>query len=251
MMSLLTTLYTELLWRPLFNLLLILYVFLPLRDFGVAIIVMTIIIRGLLAPLLWKSQQQQKRMAGIQPEVKRLQEQFKNDREGQGRALMELYAKHHVNPFSGCLILALQLPLFIALLHVFQRGFDASQLAHLYSFVPRLEEINPIAFGALDLARGSVIMGVIAAATQFLQTKLSTPPPVAQDNSFSKMLNMQALYIFPLLILFWSRTFPAALMLYWTVMNVFAIVQELIMRNMQATRQKMNATPSTLNSNSD
>ena len=229
-MSGISYLYTELLWRPLFNALIFLYTTLPVQDFGLAIIILTFIIRTIMAPMLWKSQQEQKKMASLQPEVKKMQEKYKDDKEGQGKALMELYAKNRVNPFSGCLILLVQIPLFIALLQVFKHGFDMSQLSYLYSFVTRPEVINAQAFGFLDLAKGNIYLGVVAAVTQYFQTKLSTAAQPKQENNFASMMNTQALYVFPILILLWSRTFPAALTLYWTVMNIFAIVQEFIMR---------------------
>ena len=123
-------LYNELLWRPLFNGLIFFYTVLPVADLGIAIIALTIIIRTILAPVLWKAQKAQKELQIIQPEIKKIQGQFKNDKEGQGKALMELYARHKVNPFSGCLLMLIQFPILIALLNVFQ-NFDASRLSKM------------------------------------------------------------------------------------------------------------------------
>ena len=227
--------YNEFLWRPLFNGLIFFYTILPVADLGIAIIALTIIIRGVLAPVLWKAQKAQKELQLIQPEIKKLQEQFKNDKEGQGKALMELYARHKVNPFSGCLLMLVQFPILIALLNVFQ-NFDASRLAYLYPFIRHPGAIHTVSFGFLDLASGNIPLGIIAAVTQYFQTKMTMVVQPNAESGFAKSFQTQTLYIFPILILVWSFKFPSALTLYWTIMNVFGIVQEIVMRRVQAKK---------------
>lgn len=225
-------LYTELLWRPLFNGLVWFYTVLPVRDLGLAIIALTLIMRLILAPLLWKAQNAQRGLASIQPEIKKIQERFKNNREAQGKALMELYASHKVNPFSGCLILLLQFPILIALFQVFQQGLDPSQLSYLYPFVSNPGTINPVSFGMLDLAKGNIYLGFVAALAQYLQTRIAAPAPLqpVSGGDFSKIFQWQTTYLFPALILVWSYQLPAALTLYWTVLNILGIVQEIVVR---------------------
>ena len=237
-MSFISTIYTEVLWRPLFNGLVFFYSLSPGHDLGIAIIALTVAIRLILAPLLWKAQTSQRRMAEIQPELKKIQERFKGDKEAQSKALMEFYATHKINPFSGCLILCIQLPILIALFQVFRMGLDAAQLHYLYSFVPNPGPLNPVMLGFLNLAKGNIYLGVLAAVTQFLQTKLMAPPPspaapANKDGSkadFTKALQWQTTYLFPFLILFWSYSLPAALTLYWTAMNGFGIVEQIIIK---------------------
>lgn len=230
-------LYNELLWRPLFNGLIFFYTIFPIADLGLSIIALTVIIRVILAPVLWKAQKAQKDLQLIQPEIKKIQSQFKNDKEAQGKALMEVYARHKVNPFSGCLLMFIQFPILIALLNVFQ-NFDASRLSYLYSFIHSPGTINTISFGFLNLAKGNIPLGVIAAVTQYIQTKMTmVDQPVGSENSFAKSFQTQSLYIFPALILVWSFKFPSALTLYWTIMNVLGIVQEIVMRRMQKRKQ--------------
>lgn len=229
-MNLFTYAYTEFLWRPLFNGMVFFYVALPGRDLGVAIIALTAVIRLLLTPFLTKGQKAQQRMAQIQPELQALQQKHKGDREGQGKAMMELYTKHNINPLSGCLVLLIQLPILIALLRVFQSGFDAASLVYLYGFVRNPGVLDPVSFGVLDLSKGNILLGVAAATTQFLQTKLAAPSPSpgAGSSDFAKALQWQTTYLFPLLILFWSYSLPAALTLYWTTLNTLGIVQEIL-----------------------
>ena len=230
-------LYNEFLWRPLFNGLIFFYTVFPAADLGVSIILLTIIIRTILAPVLWKAQKAQKELQLIQPEIKKVQEQFKNDKDKQGKALMELYSLHKVNPFSGCLLMLVQFPILIALLRVFQ-NFDASQLAYLYPFIHHPAVINTVSFGFLDLAKGNIFLGVVAAVTQYFQTKMTMVKQAdSSGNAFMKSFQTQSLYIFPILILVWSFKLPSALTLYWTIMNVFGILQEIVMRKLQSRQR--------------
>jgi len=232
-MNIFISLYNEVLYIPLFNGLVWLYITLPWHDMGLAIVVFTVIIRLILAPLLWKAQKSQKDWAKLQPEIKKIQAEFKNNREAQGRATMELSAKHKVNPFSGCLIMLVQFPILIALFQLFRKGFDPSQLQYLYSFISSPGALEPISFGFLNLAKGNIYLGVMAALTQYFQTKMTFIEPAAAiggKNDFSKILRWQTLYFFPALILFWSATMPSALTLYWTILNIVGILQEIVMR---------------------
>ena len=118
------------------NGLILIYWFLPVRDMGLAIVVFTIIVRILMYPLTHFSLKAQKKMAVIQPKIKEIQDKFKDKKEEQTRRIMELYKEHKTNPFSGCFLLILQLPVFIALFQVFRYGFDVSSFSYLYSFIP-------------------------------------------------------------------------------------------------------------------
>lgn len=228
-MHLFSYLYTEVLWRPLFNGLVWLYAIMPGRDLGLAIVALTLVIRFALAPLLTRAQDSQRAMQRLQPEVKKIQQAAKKNKEEQGRALMALYAENKVNPFFTFLALAVQLPILIAMFQVFREGLEPASLTYLYSFIPHPGSLNPISFGILDLAAGNLYLGVVAALTQYFQTKLTAPAPApdAGRGDFASVLQWQTTYLFPGLILVWSYTLPSALTLYWTVMNVFGIVQEL------------------------
>lgn len=204
----------------------------PGQDFGVAVVLFTIIVRGILTPIHAKAQRAQRDLSALQPEIQRIQKDHKNNRETQSKALMSLYAERKVNPFSGCLLMLIQVPVLITLFNIFGKGFDAALLSYLYSFVSNPGVINPISFGFLDLSRGNIVLGVFAALTQFFQTKLSMPvqPPSAGKNDFSRAMQAQMQYVFPVLILAWSYSLPAALTLYWTILNLIGIVQEILMK---------------------
>ena len=112
-------LFEELLQRPLFNALVFLYQTVSFHDLGVAIIALTLLIRFALYPLSKKSISSQKEMMEIQPEVKKIQEKYKGNKEEQMKRTMALYKERGVNPFAGCLPLLVQLPIVIALYWVF------------------------------------------------------------------------------------------------------------------------------------
>lgn len=233
-MNFLKIIYNEFLWKPLFNGLVWIYNFLPWPDLGLAIVIFTVIIRLLLTPLLLKARKAQKDMTIIQPEIKKIQEKHKNNKEEQGKALMELYAKYNINPFSGCLVMLVQLPILLALFQVFSQGVGVINPSYLYSFIKNPQTLYPISFGFLDLAKGSVYLGVLAALTQFFQTKMTMGPKKkglgggAKD--MAEIIQWQALYLFPALILIWSYKLPSALTLYWTVLNILGILQEIILK---------------------
>ncbi len=230
-MNIFSLLYNEILYRPLFNALVFGYVFLPFHDIGFSVVALTVLVRLLLVPFLVRGQRVQRELAALQPEIKRIQEKFKNDRAGQNQAMMTLYAERRVNPFSGCLPLIVQLFVFVALFRVFQNGLDASQLSSLYSFIPAPERINPLSFGIIDLSRRSIPLALLASITQYIQgqvTARNQPVPSEIQNSFARSLQLQSLYVFPALTLVWSLGFASAFALYWTTSNVFGIIQDVL-----------------------
>lgn len=228
--------YNEILWRPLFNGLIWFYTALPFHDLGIAIIFLTLTIRIILSPLLLRARRAQKELALIQPEVKKIQEQFKNNREGQGKATMELYAAHKVNPFSGCLIMVVQLPILLALFQVFREGLDPAMLSYLYSFVSRPAEVSAIAFGLLNLAAVNMYLGGAAAIIQFFQMRLVAVPSIPTKGmpDIGKIMQWQL----PIIVFIASFQLPSSLALYWTVSNLFDILQEIIIRRVARRKRE-------------
>lgn len=237
-MNFLLSIFTEILWRPIFNGLVFFYNVLPWQDLGIAIILLTIFIRLILAPIMGRARRAQHELAKIQPEIKKIQEKHKDNKEAQSKALMEFYAANKVNPFSGCLLMLVQLPILIALFSVFNKGFAPESLEYLYSFISNPGSLNTLSLGIIDLAKGNIFLGAIAALTQYYQTKLmlhQTNAPSGEKGDFAQALQWQSLYLFPIIILAWSYSLPSALTLYWTVLNLFGIIQELIERKKRPT----------------
>lgn len=230
-MNLLINAFNLLLYQPLFNALVLLYLYLPGHDFGVAVIILTILIRLLFYPLNLQGIRTQKVLQELQPKIKEIQERYKNDRAEQGRAMMELYQKEKINPFSGCLPFLIQLPILIALYQVFQRGLQPEQLTSLYRFVPQLRVIDPTFFGIVNLAQPSFVLAILAGITQFIQTKMVTPKTSKskskeKTSQFSGMIQKQLVYFFPIFTVFILLKLPSAIGLYWIVTTIFSIVQQ-------------------------
>jgi len=216
-------------YQPIYNALILLYNVIPGHDLGVAIILLTIVVRFLLYPISKKQIESQKKLQDLQPEIKKLQDKYKGDKEKQGRALMDFYKEKKVNPASGCLPLVVQIVFFIALYQAFIAGINFnSACSDLYKSVACPDSINVNFFGILDLAKPNIVLAIIAAAGQFIQTKMMmTKNPVpAKKGDFSSIMTQQMLYLGPLLTLFIGMRFPAGLALYWVVNTLFAIVQQ-------------------------
>lgn len=231
--------------KPLFNLLVGIYNVVPGHDFGVAIIVLTILVRLVLYPLAQSGIKSQKALSDIQPEIKALQKKHKDNKEKQAQELMKLYKEKHINPAGGCLPLLIQLPVLIALFQVLRKGVNGEGVALLYSFVSRPETINPMFIGLIDLGATSVILAVLAGITQFIQGKMLAPASSTQSSGgkgdFSSSLNKQMVYTMPVFTLLIALRFPAGLSLYWVVNNLFSIFQQyLIIRKKQKDERTRN-----------
>lgn len=238
-------------YQPIYNLLIFVYNTVPFRDFGVAIILVTLFMKFLLIPLSKKQIESQKKMQELQPKIKEIQEKYKHDKEKQSRALMEFYKTNKANPFSGCLPLVLQLVFLIAiyrvLFNISRAGLQVDPSV-LYKFIANPGQINQYFLGIIDLSKtlswsnftlSSVLHLVLvlgAAAAQYFQTKMLMGKALAatkksdgkkKQDDMTQMMSKQMLYLGPLLTLFIGFKFPAGLALYWLVSTLFAIGQQL------------------------
>ncbi|MFI5158420.1 MAG: YidC/Oxa1 family membrane protein insertase [Sphingobacteriales bacterium] len=217
--------FTVILIQPLINLLAFGYHYIP--DIGVVIILLTILIRVLLAPSFHKSLSSQRQMAAMQPKLNAVREKYKEDKVAQSKAMMDLYKEHQVSPFSSCLPLIIQLPILIALYQVFYIGLGNQDIAkYLYHFVPNPGVMSPYFLHWINLAKPSFAFGVVAAIAQYFQSRLMLPPAGQTVDSTQKMLQYQTLYFLPILTMLFSLRLPAGLPLYWVVTTLFAIGQQ-------------------------
>lgn len=235
-MSYLKLFYNEIFYRPLLGALVFLTSVLPGHDLGFAVILLTVIIRLVTFPLTHGMIKTQNAMRLIEPKVKKVYEDHKN-KEDQAKALMALYKEHGINPFSGFLSLLVQFPLLIALYQVFWKGIPFSA-AEVYSFLTIPNNINTVFLGLIALTEPHAGMAALAAVSQFWQARLALPKKTTSAKNdlpdrqagMSSAMQWQMVYIFPIIIFFISLKLPAAVGLYWTAMNVFAIVHEAIVR---------------------
>ncbi len=224
--------FNTILYQPLFNVLVLIYQYLPGHDFGVAVIVLTIIIRIIFSPLMIKSIKSQKVLSELQPKIQEIQQKYKDDKEKQAKEMMALYQKEKFNPFGGCLPLLVQLPILIALYRVFWKGLQPGAMSLLYSFVPNPGAINPTFLGFLNLGEANIFLAIIAGITQFFQTKMLSPkkPKIGQKKDqmgqFSNLMQKQMLYFFPIFTVVILSRLPSAIGLYWIVTALFSILQQ-------------------------
>jgi len=218
----------------------VLYEYLPGRDFGMAVIFLTLFTRIISYPLSTQAIKAQKTLNEIQPKLRQIQEKYKNDKAGLARETMALYQREKINPFVGLLPLFIQLPILIALYQVFVRGLDPSSMVNLYKFVTRPEIINPIFLGKIDLSKPSTILAILTGISQYFQTSLMSPRKDSgqKENKKINEMKLQASeimqkemqYLFPLLIVFILFKTPSAVALYWLVSTLFSIVQQRLVK---------------------
>ncbi|MFA6190686.1 MAG: YidC/Oxa1 family membrane protein insertase [Candidatus Staskawiczbacteria bacterium] len=222
-------------YLPMFNFLVFLVDILPGGNIGLAVIILTILIKLILFPLSQKSIATQVKMRKIEPEMKKIKEKHKDQKE-QAQKIMELYKEHKLNPFSGCFLMLLQLPVIFALYYVFLQGFKFDAVV-LYSFVHIPETANTYFLG-INLLGKSVVLALIAGASQYYQLRLAMPAVVPTEKGkeptfqeeFTRNMTLQMKYIFPVMVFFIAYTISSAIALYWIVSNLFAIAQELYVR---------------------
>jgi YidC/Oxa1 family membrane protein insertase len=233
----LTTLFNEILYRPLFNALVFLYNIIPGNDFGIAIIILTILIRIILFPLSYKSTKSRQAISLLQPKLKEVQQKFKA-KEDQSREMMKLYKDHKVSPFSGCLPLLIQFPILIALYRALINVLKPGSLSALYSFVKNPGTINHLFLGFLDLSKGNPVLAILAGVSQFFYSKITmkyTPSIGSQ-----KAMASQMLYFMPILTIIIAWTLPAGLPLYWVISTVLGLGQEYyLLRKIYGKNQKI------------
>lgn len=223
-MEAISTFFTIIFYQPLFNGLIFLYnnVY---RDFGISIILLTVLIRLILYPLNQKAIKSQKAINDLQPQIKEIQKKTK-DKVKQSEELMALYKKNNINPASGCLPLLIQLPILFALYRVFWNGLKPESLNAIYSFISRPDHINPIFLGLIDLSAANYIMAIIAGVLTYIQAKMMSAKQTTEGSDFAALLNKQMIYMMPLFTVFVAWKLPAGLTLYWIVITLVGILQQ-------------------------
>ena len=222
--------FNLILYQPLFNALVLLYQYLPGHDFGVAVVVLTILIKVAFYPLGTIAIRSQKNLSDLQPKLKEIQQKYKDDKERQAKETMALYQREKINPFSGCLPLLIQLPILFALYSLFWKGLQPEQITFLYGFVANPGLIDPSFLGAIDLSKPNVILALLAGISQFVQSKMTLPKNQASRSAgtsqFGDMMQKQMLYFFPgfTVLILWNL--PSAIGLYWLTSTVFSIIQQ-------------------------
>lgn len=231
-MGFMKTLWTNFIYEPIYNALIFTAQHLSMQDIGLAIVILTIVIRLILMPLSKKSIVSQYKMKALEPKIQAIKEQ-KLSKEAEAAATFALYKQEKINPFSGCLYIIIQLPILFALYFAFMHGIDQPQ--HLYSFLST-EGLKNTFLGLIDISKPFLPLAILAGITQAGQAFLQPKPhlPSGSENSFqgqfTKSLSLQTKFILPIIIILISMKLAAAVALYWVVTNLFSIGQELYFR---------------------
>ncbi|MEK9180484.1 MAG: YidC/Oxa1 family membrane protein insertase [Patescibacteria group bacterium] len=221
-------LYNEILNRPLLNLLVFLYNTVAFEDLGLAIIILTIIVRLILYPLFHKGAKHQMVMQRLQPKVKKIQDEHKANKEKQAEAMLHLYREHNVNPFSGFFILLVQLPILIALYRIFLNTLKPEFLDSLYPFVARPEVIHNTLFGLINLGESSILIVSLAALAQYFQGKLALWKKGEKPQTTQEKMAHNMVFVGPIITVVIFFNFPAAVALYWAATSLFSVFQQII-----------------------
>jgi YidC/Oxa1 family membrane protein insertase len=233
--------FNTILIQPMINVLILFYSLFPIHSLGIAIILLTLLIRLALWPLQSQTLRSQKALNKLQPEINKIQQKYKNDPKKVQEMTLELYKEKEVNPLSSCLPTLIQLPLLFALFYALIKFKDPAYynlmdpnsglMTALYPWVKDLKFVQDALsqplntyFLGINLVKNSLLLAILAGGTQFLQTKLMTPKNQGTGQA-AQTMNMM-LYMFPLLTVFIGATMPGALPLYWIVTSGMAALQQ-------------------------
>ena len=250
--------------QPILNFLMAIYAIVPGGDFGVSVVIFTIVLRFALWPLAKKQLHQAKAMRKMQPELKKIKEKYKNNSQAQGLAMMDLYKKHNISPFGSIGILLIQLPILIAIYRVVQifALYREDLAKYTYGFmenIPVVKELiaDPTHFnqnflGFIDLTQhgissdgvviGLVILSLLAAVMQYLLSKQMSPSTdngkrlrdilaeagqgkEADQAELNAIVMRKMTKVMPIFLFFVMVSLPGALALYMATGNIVAYFQ--------------------------
>ena len=204
--------------KPLF--LLLAWLFGIFANWGWAIIGLTLIVRIVLYPLTYKGMVSMQKLKDLTPKMKEIQEKYKGDAQKMQLHIMELYKKHKVNPMGGCLPLLLQIPVFFAIYRVLYNAVELKDAAWLL-WVKDLSAMDPY-----------FILPILMGGSMYLQQKLS-------PTTFNDPMQEKIFKFLPLVFTIFLITFPAGLMLYWTVNNIFSILQQMLINKVMEKKKEL------------
>lgn len=225
-------------YEPLYNLLAVVLTYTPFHDIGTAIVIVTLIVKGVLLPLNLSSLRTQYMMKKVEGEMKKIKELQKKDPQEASKQMIALYKKEKINPFSSLFAMILQIPIFFALYFVFSKGL-VNDPESLYSFVTFPETLHTLAFGIFDVTQKNIVIAVLAGISSYALARRQTVDMVVKkeaheegfQDQFMKSMKLQLLYVLPVIIAVSGAFLPSALALYWLVSNVVSYGQDVYMKN--------------------
>lgn len=230
--------FHTLFYEPIYNLIVVVLTIVPLHDIGAAIVIVTLIVKGLLLPLNLSALRTQYMMKKIEPEMKKIKELQKKDAPTASKAMIDLYRKEKINPFSSLFAMILQIPVFFALYFVFSKGLFSDPNS-LYSFITFPDTLHTHAFGLFDVTKRNSIIAILAGVSSFFLAKRQTEGMGESSNNkeesfqdhFMKSMKLQMMYVIPAIVTFSGMFLPAALSLYWFISNIASYGLDVYMKN--------------------
>lgn len=227
-------LYQTIAYQPILNVLVFLYN--NTADLGIAIILLTVIIKLVLWPLSRKAIKSQKELQEIQPKLEELKKKYADNKAELGKATMDLYKEYNINPFSSCLPMLIQLPFLFAVFRVLRVGLN-QDLSLVYSFLSKPTNFQAMSLGLIDLSKPNIYLAVLAGVVQFIQAKMMLAKkqkqavgeqPVNKEENMTEIMNKQMVYIFPVMTVIFGISLPGGLTLYWFMFTLFTVIQQYI-----------------------
>lgn len=225
--------FSVLLYQPLYNVLVILFNAFPWGGVGLAVILITVLIKIALLPFNYKTLKSQKEMQEIQPKINEIRQTYKDDQAKMAQELMAVYKTHKVNPFASCLPMVVQLIVLLVFYQVLRAGIQTIDQNMLYAFVHNPGSLSHMFLG-IDLSRVSVTLAAVAAVAQFFQAKqmITSRPPAAVreksetlDEDMMAVTNKTMVYMLPVVIFIVGATsVPGGLTLYMLVSTVMTYI---------------------------
>ncbi|MBU6389946.1 membrane protein insertase YidC [Patescibacteria group bacterium] len=228
--------FSVVIYIPLYNGLITVMDVLPFADAGVAVIVFTFLVKLVLFPLSQRAVRTGLRMKMYETDLAAIKEKHKDNQEAYTKAVMDFYREKKINPLSSIVLALIQIPIILALYYIFYRG----GLPHidtdlLYAFV-RAPQVNMRFLGLIDITKGSLILAVLVAVSQYFQVRFSMPVRkqpaggTSMKDDFGRTLNLQMRYFLPAFVGVVAYNISGAVSLYWITSNLFAIGQEMYVR---------------------
>ncbi len=232
-----SSLFSSFIYNPLYNGLIFLVGHIPFADVGIAVIILTIAVKVILLPLAHVAIRSQIVMNAIKPELEAIKDKYKEDKQEQAKQTMSLYREKKINPFAMIVPLFIQIPIILGLYWVFLRGgLPEVNTELLYSFVRIPEMVNMQFMGIVDVGGKSIVIALLAGISQYIHTKISFPKLDTKNkeksfkNDIARSMHIQMRYVLPIIVGVISYSISAAIAIYWTTSNIFAILQEVFIR---------------------
>lgn len=239
------SLFHTFIFVPLYNALIGLISVIPFGDVGVAVIVLTILVKLALSPLSLKAVKTQFVMRELEVPLKEIKEKYRDNKQEQALRTMALYKEKGINPLSSVIVLFIQLPIIFGLYWVFYKGgLPVINTDWLYSFFSVPQTVSMEFIGLIDMAGKSAALAVLAGVSQFFQAKFSLPALAPRKDTdsmkddFARSMHIQMRYILPVTVTFIAYYISAAVALYWLTSNMVAIGQELYFRRVRARQSQ-------------